>query len=201
MSSAHEMQRVDRELSLELIESPINPAFLHMLSPISDSCDQHFHLEINGELLWQWRTHKLDPVLLFHALQENLSPLGYILSSGSMVRVGQLLKNKVYVISKKMNSLRNGEVRRSLRGKYWATFAIHRDEILKVPADVIHELRQREKVIEEERDELRKEVEGKIKVCSYKPNLQVCCRCCKSVASQFDREFIRSKPNVVSIEE
>ena len=121
MSSAHEMQRVDRELSLELIESPINPAFLHMLSPISDSCDQHFHLEINGELLWQWRTHKLDPVLLFHPLKENLSPLGYILSSGSMVRVGQLLKNKVYVISKKMNSSRNGEVRRSLRGKYWAT--------------------------------------------------------------------------------
>ena len=30
MSSVHEMSRVDRELSSELIESPINPAFLHM---------------------------------------------------------------------------------------------------------------------------------------------------------------------------
>ena len=29
MSSVHEMSRVDRELSLELIESPINSAFLH----------------------------------------------------------------------------------------------------------------------------------------------------------------------------
>ena len=177
MSSVHEMQRVDRELSLELVECPVNPAFLRMLSPPRNSCDQLFHLEINGELLWQWRTHKLDPVLLFHALQENLSLLGYILNSGSMVRVGQLLKNKVYVIMKKINSSRNGEVRRSLRSKYWATFAIHPDEILKVPADVIHELRQRENVLKEERDELRKEVEGKIKVCSYKPNLVFCYRC------------------------
>ena len=144
MSSVHEMQHVDRELSLELVESPVNPAFLHMLSPPLNSCDQLFHLEINGELLWQWRTHKLDPVLLFHALQENVSPLGYILNSGSMVRVGQLLKNKVYVIMKTINSSRNGEVRRSLRSKYWVTFAIHRDEIFKVPADVIHELYRRE---------------------------------------------------------
>jgi len=30
MSSVQEMQRVDRELFLELIESPVNPAFLHM---------------------------------------------------------------------------------------------------------------------------------------------------------------------------
>ena len=113
-----------------------------MLSPTSNSCDQLFHLEINGELLWQWRTHKLDPVVVIHALQENLTLFRYILSSSSMVRVAQLLKSKVYVNVKKMNMSRNGEVRRSLRGKYWATLAIHRDEILKVPADVIHELRQ-----------------------------------------------------------
>ena len=30
MSSVQEMQRVDRELFLELIESPVNPTFLHM---------------------------------------------------------------------------------------------------------------------------------------------------------------------------
>ena len=60
---------------------PVNPAFLHMLSPPRYSCDQPFHLEM-----------KLDPVLLFHALQENLSSLGYILNSGSMVRTGKLLK-------------------------------------------------------------------------------------------------------------
>ena len=32
MSSLSELQRIDRELSSELIESPINPAFLHVFS-------------------------------------------------------------------------------------------------------------------------------------------------------------------------
>lgn len=160
------MQRVNRELSLELKESPVNPAFLHMITPSRNSCDQCFYLEINGELLWKWRVFKLDPVLLFNSLQENLSPLGYILSSGSMVRIGQLLKNKVYFITKKMdnNGGRNGDLRRSLRAKYWARLAIHRNELLKVPEEIIHELRERAKELEEECDELKKEVEGKIEL-------------------------------------
>ena len=53
MSSVHEMSRVDRELSLELIESPINPAFLHMSTPLK-GYDPMFHLQNNGEALWQW---------------------------------------------------------------------------------------------------------------------------------------------------
>ena len=158
------MSRVDRELSLELKECPVNPAFLHMLSPTSNSCDQLFHLEINGELLWQWRTHKLDPVLLFHALQENLSPAWLYLSSGSMVRVGQLLKNKVYFIVKKWTVLETEKyVDLCEETEYWARLAIHRDEILKVPADVNinHELHQTL-------------VEGKI-VITLHPVYYVCC--------------------------
>ena len=144
MSSAHEMQRVDRELFLELEEPPVNPSFLHILTPSINGCNQCFCLEINRELLWKWRLLKLNPVLLFNALQENLSPLGYILSSGSMARIGQLLKNKVYFITKKVDNTRNGDLRRSLRAKYWATLAIHRDEILKVPTEIIFELRKGE---------------------------------------------------------
>ena len=34
MSSLQELQRIDRELSSELMESPINPAFLHMSTPL-----------------------------------------------------------------------------------------------------------------------------------------------------------------------
>ena len=127
MSSAQEMQHVDRELSLELEEPPVNPALLQMLSPSFNGCNQCFYLEINGELLWKWRVLKLNPVLLFNALQENLSPLGYILSSGSMARIGQLLKNIVYFITKKLDNTRNGDLRRSLRAKYWATLAILED--------------------------------------------------------------------------
>jgi len=57
MSSVQEMQKVDRELFLELIESPINPAFLHISTPLKD-CDPMFYLQINREALWQWRAIK-----------------------------------------------------------------------------------------------------------------------------------------------
>ena len=52
MSSVQEVQKVDRELFLELIESPINPAFLHISAPLKH-CDPMFYLQINGEALWQ----------------------------------------------------------------------------------------------------------------------------------------------------
>ena len=71
-SITQEMQRVDRELHLELAESPINPAFIHMSSSIPNGCDPLFYLKINGEALWKWRELKMDPTQLFHALQNGL---------------------------------------------------------------------------------------------------------------------------------
>ena len=59
------MQRVDRELHLELAEYPINPAFIYMSSPIQNGCDPLFYLKINGEALWKWRELKMDPTQLF----------------------------------------------------------------------------------------------------------------------------------------
>ena len=59
-----------------------------------------FYLEINGEFLYKWRELKMNPALLFNALQENLPPLGYRLNSSSMARVGNLLRNKVFVVMK-----------------------------------------------------------------------------------------------------
>ena len=53
MACTQEMQRVDRKLNLELAESPINPAFIHMSSPIPNGCDPLFYLKINGEALWK----------------------------------------------------------------------------------------------------------------------------------------------------
>ena len=44
MFSVQEMQRVDRELSLELTESPINPAFIHMSTPLVNGYDPLFYL-------------------------------------------------------------------------------------------------------------------------------------------------------------
>ena len=44
MAYTQEMQRVDRELHLELAESPMNPAFIHMSSPIPNGCDPLFYI-------------------------------------------------------------------------------------------------------------------------------------------------------------
>ena len=59
MFSVQEMQRVDRELSLELTESPIDPAFIHMSAPLVNGYDPLFYLQINGEALWKWREFKM----------------------------------------------------------------------------------------------------------------------------------------------
>jgi len=59
MSSVQEMQRVDREL----IKSLVNPAFLHMSTPLK-GYDPMFYLQINGEALWQWRVVKKQKQML-----------------------------------------------------------------------------------------------------------------------------------------
>jgi len=86
MSSVQERQRVDRELFSELIESPINPAFLHVNSPLKTDY-QMFSLQINREALCQWRSIK-RPDQMFQALQDNLFQIGFRLSSCCEKRVG-----------------------------------------------------------------------------------------------------------------
>ena len=55
MSSMKKMQSIDRELFSGFVESPINPTFLHMSTPSRSECNPMFHLQINGEVLWQLR--------------------------------------------------------------------------------------------------------------------------------------------------
>ena len=63
MSSLQELQRIDRELSSELIESPINPAFLHMSTPLKSEYNPLFYLQINGEALYD---HTIEKVRLVY---------------------------------------------------------------------------------------------------------------------------------------
>ena len=53
MCSMREMQCVDRELYLELTESLVNPAFIHMSAPLVNGYDALFYLQINGKALWK----------------------------------------------------------------------------------------------------------------------------------------------------
>ena len=83
------MQRVDRELFLELIEYPVNPTFLHMSTPLK-GYHPMFYLQINGEALWQWHVVKKQKQM-FEVLQDNSLQLGYRLSSSCKDRVGVLI--------------------------------------------------------------------------------------------------------------
>ena len=112
MSSVHEMSRVDLELSSELIESPINPAFLHMSTPLK-GYDPMFHLQINGEALWQWRDIK-RPHQIFDVLQFNLYPIGYQLSSSCQNRVGLNIYGRMQYVTKKVRNANGKKCRNNV---------------------------------------------------------------------------------------
>ena len=166
MCSIQEKQRVDRELLSELIESPVNPAFLNMIQPLIGGFDPLFYLRINGEALWEWRRLKQQSQV-FDALQFNLQKIGYMLSSCCRVRVGKAVFNRVEYITKKVSRISNGDVRRSIKVKYWACVALHPDEILQAPDEIIEKLKQKEEELITENQRLRNEIEGKMSLYSF----------------------------------
>ena len=104
MCSVQEMQRVDRELSSELVESPINPAFLFMSVPLLNGYNPLFYVQLNGEALWEWRSLR-NPSQLFETLHDNLSRIaGYRLSSSSRTRLGTAVYSRVQYIAKKLRN-------------------------------------------------------------------------------------------------
>ena len=80
--------RVDRELFLELGESPVHPEFISFQPPLKGGIDPHFHLELNCKLFWLWRRYGGCTGSLFKALQLNLKILGYGLHPDAFKRIG-----------------------------------------------------------------------------------------------------------------
>ena len=94
MCSVQEMQHIDQELSSELVESLINPAFINICAPLMGSNDPFFSLQLTGEGLWQWR--KLHShCLVFNSLQASLVKVGYRLSSSARSQVGMAVYRRV----------------------------------------------------------------------------------------------------------
>ena len=159
MSSVQEMQKVDRELFLELIESPINPAFLHISTPLKH-CDPMFFLQINGEALWQWRAIK-NPVQMFQVLQDNLLQLGFRLSLPCRSRVGILVYGKVNYLTKTVRNVTNNTSHHALRSNYWCMIALKPDDIDQGPEEIIASLKETEQELVGEKQKLTKDLEGK----------------------------------------
>ena len=160
MYCIQEMQHIDRELSSELVESPINPAFLNISAPLMGSNNPLFYLQLNGEGLWQWR--KLhSPNQVFDNLQESLAKIGYELSLSARSRVGMAVYRRVDYIVKKARSIKNNATRRAERSQYWCQVALHPDEITQMPVDIIDQLKKENEELINENQELRNEMEGK----------------------------------------
>lgn len=69
---------------------------------------------------------------------------------------------RVEYITKKVSRISNGDVRRSIKAMYWASIALHPDEILQGPEEIIEKLKQKEEELITENETLRNEIEGKI---------------------------------------
>lgn len=137
MCSVQEMQRIDRELSSELVESPVNPAFINISAPLMGNKNPFFTLQLNGEGLWQWRKlHSHSQV--FDSLQASLVKVGYELSSSARSRVGMAVYRRVDYIVKKARGVKNNATRQAERSQYWCQVALHADEITQMPGDIIH---------------------------------------------------------------
>ena len=166
MCSVQEKRRVDREFSSELVESPVNPAFLNMIQPLIGGFDPLLYLRINGEALWEWRRLK-QKSQVFDALQFNLQKIGYMLSSCCNARVGNAVFNRVEYITKKVSGISNGDVCRSIKATYWACIALYPHEILQGPEEVIEKLKQKEEELITDTKRLRNEIEGKMTLYSF----------------------------------
>ena len=157
------MQRVDRELSSELVETSVNPSFLHISTPLMNGYNPLFYLQLNGEALWEWRK-LLSPGHAFDTLQNNLSRIGYRLSPCSRTRVGKAVYSRVDYIAKKTGDPRiSSQRRKTFRSQYWCRIALHPDEIVQGPQEVINELKKNEELLIRENQRLRDglAVEGK----------------------------------------
>lgn len=119
-----------------------------------------FHLQINGEALWQWRAIK-KPEQMFQVLQDNLLPFGYRLSSPYRSRVGILVYGKVNYLTKKVRNVTNNTSRHALRSNYWCTISLNPDDIDQGPEEIIASLKETEQELVRENQNLTKELEGK----------------------------------------
>ena len=139
MSSLQELQRIDRELSSELIESPINPAFLHMSTPLKSEYNPLFYLQINGEALWQWRKSNSDPSKVFDVLQGNLPKIGYKLQPSFSLCIGITVSSRVGYIVRKLRNISNVSTALKLLGLHKLFQITFRQSMIKFACELFDE--------------------------------------------------------------
>ena len=87
------IEKMDRELFSELVEPLIHPHLLHVQTPLMNALDPHFHIQLNGKLVWHWRS--ITESKLFEALQASLRKHGYSLTTNCAQRIEKVMKQHI----------------------------------------------------------------------------------------------------------
>ena len=94
---------LDQELFSELTEPLVQPLLMHVVPPFADGKDPNYCLQINGNVLWEWRTVEGNLKKLDAVLQRNLRLNGYLLEESAFNRVSVLLSTKTKIFVDKIN--------------------------------------------------------------------------------------------------
>ena len=89
------------------------PAFtyIHVVPQSADGKDPNYCLQINGNVLWEWRTVEGNLKKLYAVLQRNLRLNGYLLDESAFNRVSVLLSTKTKIFLDKIKKENNGKRR------------------------------------------------------------------------------------------
>ena len=110
---------MDQELFSELTEPLVQPLLIHVVPPFADGKDPNYCLQINGDVLLEWRTLEGNLKNLYAVLQRNLRLNGYLLEESAFNRVSVLLSTKTKTFVDKIKKENNGKRRRRKKAETW----------------------------------------------------------------------------------
>ena len=85
--------------------------YIHVVPQFADGKDPNYCLQINGNVLWEWRTVEGNLKKLYAVLQRNLRLNGYLLEESAFNRVSVLLSTKTKIFLDKIKKENNGKRR------------------------------------------------------------------------------------------
>ena len=134
---------MDQELFSELTESLVQPLLINVVPPFADGKDPNYCLQINGNVLWEWRTLEGNLKKLYAVLQRNLRLNGYLLEESAFNWVSVLLSTKTKTFVDKIKKENNRKRRKRKNAESWIKLFLYPAEISHSPYDILTELNEK----------------------------------------------------------
>lgn len=150
---------LEQELFSELTGPLVQPLLVRVVPPVEHRNDLNFSLQINGNVLWEWRKLEGNLKKLFTVLQVNLQANGYSLKQSAFNRVSHQLNTRTRNFLKQMKRERNGKRRARKKAETWIKISLYAHEILKTPYDIVAEMKATEDELRKANDQLQTTVE------------------------------------------